>query len=96
MSKKHRIGFDLEAPIKFFGMTKDDIGLLILGFMSFVISNHKHIGLFLMVGSIALVIALKRFKKRTKGFRIMSFLNWNLGFPKGKTTLPPSSTRHIN
>ena len=96
MSKKHRIGFDLDAPLKFFGMTKDEGVILLLGFMAFLMSTHKHLGLLLMVGFLVLVVALKRFKKRTKGFRIKSFLNWHTGYLNRKITLPPSSTRHFN
>ena len=96
MSSKHRIGFDLEAPLKFFGLTKDEIGLFFLGFVLFVCSSNKAIGAIGMLGSLLLVVALKRFKKRTAGFRIGSFIYWHLGWVRGRSTLPPSFARRIN
>jgi len=96
MSSKHRIGFDLEAPLKFFGLTKDEIGLFTTGFALFVFSSNKTLGALGMLGSLLLVVALKRFKKRTAGFRIGSFIYWHLGWMKGQNTLPPSFARRIN
>ena len=96
MSSKHRIGFDLEAPIKFFGLTKDEIGLFFSGFVLFVFASNKALGALGMLVSLVLVVALKRFKKRTAAFRIGSFIYWHLGWMKGRNTLPPSFARRIN
>ena len=43
MSSKHRIGFNLETPIRFFGLTKDEIGIFCLGFLMFLFSSNKNL-----------------------------------------------------
>ena len=43
MSSKHRIGFDLDRPTKVMGMTKDELLILILGFVCFMFSHCLYI-----------------------------------------------------
>lgn len=96
MSSKHRIGFNLETPIRFFGLTKDEIGIFCLGFLMFLFSSNKNLGVLTLLGSVILLVLLKRFKKRTAGFRIGSFIYWHLGWMNCQNTLPPSFARRIN
>lgn len=93
--KKHRIGFNLDAPVRLFGMTIDELALLIVGFLTFVIARNKFVGLGLFFGSGALVVLLKRFKKQASGFRLKSFLFWHIGLKSRTFTCPPSHTRNL-
>lgn len=96
MSSKHRIGFDLEAPIKFLGMTKDELGLLFLGIIVYALSDNKLIGIIAMFFCVAAIIFIKKFKKATGGFRMGTLIWWHTGLSSGRSSLPPSSTRIIN
>lgn len=92
---KYRIGFNLDTPVRILGMTYDEIALILFGFGMFVISQQKLIGLGLLFGSTMAVIALKRFKRRSSGFRLKSFLFWHLGFKGKRFSYPPSHTRNL-
>lgn len=93
--KKYRIGFNLDTPVRLLGMTKDEIAIILFGFMMLIISSQKIIGLALLIGSLFAVVSIKRLKRKSSGFRLKSFLFWHLGM-KGKSfTFPPSHTRNL-
>ena len=92
--KDHRIYMHMSEPFRFIGMTKDELGLLMLGFYGFMNSSSKILGVLLMAGVITSVFLLKRFKKRTEGFRLVSWLRWQIGFsPSGIECFPESYRR---
>lgn len=96
MTSKHRIGFDLDRPTKVMGMTKDELLILILGFVCFMFSSNKMLGLFLMGVCFVLLIGVKKFKKETGGFNLKAFSWWHGGYEKGHGTLPASHIRRWN
>ena len=92
--KDHRIYRHLSEPFRFMGMTKDELGLLVLGFYGFIKSSDKLLGIVLMVGVVISIFVLKRFKKQTEGFRLVSWLRWQFGFsPSGVDCFPESYRR---
>lgn len=95
MSTKHRISFDLSAPVKILGMTIDELALGIGGFLFFALSKNKIVGLIFFGLAVVGLIALKQFKKRTADFNVKAFLWWHLGIGSKKGTFPPSHTRRI-
>jgi type IV conjugative transfer system protein TraL len=96
MSSQHRIGFDLDGPLRIMGFTKDELLLLFLGLAGFIFSSNKILGGCLLGVCFLLLIVVKRFKARVVGFNLLSFVWWHFGLTTGPSTLPPSHSRKMN
>lgn len=95
MNTRHRISFDLSKPVKFLGLTKDELGLVLLGPSLFVLYQNKLLGFVLFLLCFVALGSLKKFKKLTADFNILIFLWWHLGGSSETFTLVPSDVRRI-
>lgn len=89
--KEHRIYIHFSKPWRLIGFTKDEISLFLFGFFMFGLVKPRLMGFILFVCCLVGIWGVKRFKKRTEGFSVMSALHWYLGVrPKGSPFWPES------
>lgn len=89
--KEHRIYKYMDEPFRCVGFTIDEMALFFvsLGFFFFLNAmTSKLIAIF--IGTIG-VYCLKRFKKMSIGFSLMSFLHWKFGIRIGLPSRWPES-----
>jgi hypothetical protein len=87
----HRIYSHLSEPIRFMGLTKDEI---LTGFIPFIFAFYFEwivTQLFFFLLSIGGVYGLKKGKKYISGFSVSSFMNWHVGCIRGFSSHWPKS-----
>lgn len=93
MNKKYRVGYNLDKPIKIFGMTKDELALGICGVGIFIRCSNKLLGVAFFTGCIGLVFLIKKLKKTSVSFNLTTFGFWYFGLFNG--LFPQSCTRRL-
>ena len=79
----HRVYSYLSEPLRFYGLTSDEIILSGVGFFTCLIADTNTMKLIGVVGGAGGVYLLKRFKRINQGFSLRSFLHWHLGIRRG-------------
>lgn len=77
--KEHRIYKYLSEPFRVMGLTVDEMAIGFGSVMGFIfIQSMTMKGAFVLIGTLG-VYLLKKFKKMSSGFSLMSYLHWKLG-----------------
>ena len=89
--KEHRIYAFMSEPLRVGGMTVDELCLIVICiFLFFVLESIFFKLSSVTVGSLV-VYLLKRLKKMTTGFSLISYLHWTLGLRFGLPKICPES-----
>ena len=77
--KEHRIYKGMSEPMRFVGLTIDELGVFLSGICGFFFLDSLAAKAFFLVVTPFLVIALKKYKKMASGFSVLSYLHWKAG-----------------
>ena len=69
----------MNEPIRLLGLTLDELGLLFVGIMGFILIQSILFRMGFLLGIVILVMILKKYKKLTVGFCLRSYTHWTLG-----------------
>ena len=77
MSSQHRIYRYMSEPLKFVGLSMDELTVAMLGFIGNFVFDSLSLRLISLVVAVFGVILLKKAKKQRVGVNLMSFLYWH-------------------
>lgn len=93
--KEHRIYAYMSEPLRFGGLTVDELCFAILSIFMFVVIDSILIKLIAMIAGTLGVYLIKRFKKMATGFSMISYLHWTLGLRFGLPRICPESWKRV-
>lgn len=92
--QEHRIYKRLNEPFRFLGLTLDELCIGILGFLLFMFVRALFLKALCAVLFFGGLVALKKGKKRIKGFNMKSLLMW-MGFLSPPSHIYPSPLKRF-
>lgn len=78
--KEHRIYRTMSEPMRFAGLTIDELMVVMGGLSGFFFVDNGTIKMLFLFGFPVVVVLLKKYKKMATGFSVLSYLHWTLGF----------------